>query len=266
MEKVYKLVLLRHGQSTFNRERRFTGWIDADLSPLGVDEARETGRILSQEGFTFDLAFTSVLKRAIKTLWLVLEEMDLCWVPVQKAWQLNERHYGALQGLDKEETVRKYGEDQVQMWRRGYDIRPPCLEQGGLGPGKVNLALDRRYASLSPSSLPLCESLKDTLERLLPFWEGAMAPAVRSGKRVIVAAHGNSIRALVKHLDRITDRDVVHLNIPTAVPLVYELDEELRPVRHYYLGEREKIERAIQAEAQEIGGGGEANREGGQRN
>ncbi|NYT01413.1 MAG: 2,3-diphosphoglycerate-dependent phosphoglycerate mutase [Methanosarcinales archaeon] len=261
MAGVYRLVLLRHGQSTFNLERRFTGWIDADLSPRGVKEAREAGRTMRKEGYAFDLAFTSVLKRAIRTLWLVLEEMDLCWLPVEKAWQLNERHYGALQGLGKEETVRKYGEEKVQAWRRGYDVRPPCQEGEGSGPALGDLALrgladpdrDRRYEGVAPASLPRCESLKDTLERLLPYWQGAVAPAVLSGQRVIVVAHGNSIRALVKHLDGISDREVVHLNIPTAVPLVYELDEELQPVDHYYLGEQEKIERAIQAEAREIG-------------
>jgi len=239
----HKLVLLRHGESDWNRENRFTGWTDVDLSARGIEEARAAGRLLREQGFAFDLAFTSVLKRAIRTLWLVLDEMDAMWLPVDKSWRLNERHYGALQGLDKAETASKYGERQVLVWRRSYDTPPPALEpadpRGASG--------DRRYAGLAPAELPLTECLKDTVARVLPYWEGAIAPAMHAGKRVLVAAHGNSLRALVKYLDGISDADIVGLNIPTGVPLVYELDDRLRPLRHQYLGDADEIARRISA-------------------
>jgi 2,3-bisphosphoglycerate-dependent phosphoglycerate mutase len=230
---MYKVVLLRHGQSTWNQENRFTGWKDVDLSEQGVAEAREGGRLLKEGGYAFDLAFTSVLKRAIKTLDIALEEMDQLWIPVVKHWRLNERHYGALQGLNKAETAAKHGEEQVKIWRRSYDIPPPPLtEDDERHPGR-----DPRYAGLSAKELPLSESLKDTVARFLPYWHETIAPAVKSGKRVIVAAHGNSLRALVKYLDDVSDQEIVELNIPTGIPLVYELDENLRPLRHYYLGD-----------------------------
>jgi 2,3-bisphosphoglycerate-dependent phosphoglycerate mutase len=230
---MYKVVLLRHGQSTWNQENRFTGWKDVDLSELGRAEAREAGRLLKETGYAFDLAFTSVLKRAIKTLGIALDELDQLWIPVTKHWRLNERHYGALQGLDKAETAAKHGEDQVKIWRRSYDIPPPPLTPADeRHPGR-----DPRYAGLSEKDLPLSESLKDTVERFLPYWHDTIAPAVKSGKRVIIAAHGNSLRALVKYLDNVSDQDIVELNIPTGIPLVYELDESLRPLRHYYLGD-----------------------------
>lgn len=238
-----KLVLLRHGESDWNRENRFTGWTDVDLSARGVEEARAAGRLLKAEGLHFELAFTSVLRRAIRTLWLVLEEMDLQWIPVQKSWRLNERHYGALQGLNKAETAARFGEQQVLAWRRSYDVPPPALEP----PDPRNAAGDPRYAGLSPAQLPLTECLKDTVARVLPFWNDAIAPAVRSGRRVLVAAHGNSLRALVKHLDAIADADIVGLNIPTGVPLVYELDAALRPLRHYYLGDADEVTQRIAA-------------------
>jgi 2,3-bisphosphoglycerate-dependent phosphoglycerate mutase len=230
---MYKVVLLRHGQSTWNQENRFTGWKDVDLSEQGLAEAREAGRLLKEGGYVFDLAFTSVLKRAIKTLGIALDEMDQLWIPVTKHWRLNERHYGALQGLNKAETAAKHGEEQVKIWRRSYDIPPPPLAPGDeRHPGR-----DPRYAGLSPAELPLSESLKDTVARFLPYWHDAIAPAVKSGTRVIVAAHGNSLRALVKYLDGVSDQDIVELNIPTGIPLVYELSEELKPIRHYYLGD-----------------------------
>ncbi len=239
----HKLVLLRHGESDWNRENRFTGWTDVDLSPKGVEEARAAGRLLREQGFEFDLAFTSVLKRAVRTLWLVLDEMDTMWIPVEKSWRLNERHYGALQGLNKAETAAKFGEQQVLMWRRSYDTPPPALEPGDpRGAGG-----DPRYAALAPGELPLTECLKDTVARVLPYWEAAIAPAMRAGKRVLVAAHGNSMRALVKYLDGISDIDIVGLNIPTGVPLVYELDDRLRPLRHHYLGDADEIARRISA-------------------
>ena len=242
---VKTLVLLRHGESTWNKENRFTGWTDVGLSEKGVDEARQAGRVLRDGGYTFDLAFTSVLKRAIKTLWLALEEMDLMWIPEHKSWRLNERHYGALQGLNKMETVERHGEEQVKIWRRSYDIRPPALDTNDpRAPGH-----DPRYARLKPSELPLTECLKDTVERVLPYWESEIAPAVRSGKRVLVASHGNSLRALVKHLDKISDQDIVGLNIPTGIPLVYVLNDDLTPIRHFYLGDPAAIERATQAVA-----------------
>jgi 2,3-bisphosphoglycerate-dependent phosphoglycerate mutase len=230
---MYKLVLLRHGQSTWNQENRFTGWNDVDLSEQGREEAHEAGRLMKDAGYAFDLAFTSVLKRAIKTLGIALDEMDQLWIPVTKHWRLNERHYGALQGLNKAETAAKHGEDQVKIWRRSYDIPPPPLTPDDeRHPGR-----DPRYAGLSPTDLPLSESLKDTVARFLPYWHETIAPVVKSGKRVVIAAHGNSLRALVKYLDHVGDQEIVELNIPTGIPLVYELDESLHPLRHYYLGD-----------------------------
>jgi 2,3-bisphosphoglycerate-dependent phosphoglycerate mutase len=231
------LVLLRHGESTWNRENRFTGWVDVPLSEKGLTEAAEAGKRLSQKGFVFDVAFTSVLKRAIKTLWLGLEEMDLMWIPVVRDWRLNERHYGALTGLNKAETAAKHGEEQVLVWRRSYDTPPPAFEPGN----PENPSADRRYAGLSDSERPLTESLKDTVARVVPYWEGVIAPRVMAGERVLIAAHGNSLRALVKHLDGVSEEEIVGLNIPTGIPLVYELDDELEPKRHYYLASDEEI-------------------------
>ncbi|HEV8549575.1 MAG TPA: 2,3-diphosphoglycerate-dependent phosphoglycerate mutase [Polyangiaceae bacterium] len=244
-----KLVLLRHGQSQWNLDNRFTGWVDVPLSELGTKEAQAAGRLLKDEGFTFDVAYTSVLKRAIKTLWIVLEELDRMWIPVTRSWRINERMYGGLQGLDKAETVARHGEEQVKIWRRSYDVPPPPLDETNeFYPGK-----DPRYASLSPKDIPRTECLKDTVNRFLPFWESDIAPAVKSGKRVIIAAHGNSLRALVKHLDNVSDSDIVELNIPTGIPLVYELDENLRPTKpRYYLGDPEAAERAAKAVANQI--------------
>ena len=230
---MYTLVLLRHGQSTWNQENRFTGWKDVDLSEQGRAEARQAGRLLNEGGYVFDVAFTSVLKRAIKTLGIALDEMDQLWIPVTKHWRLNERHYGALQGLDKAETAAKHGEAQVKVWRRSYDIPPPPLTEDD----ERHAGRDPRYAGLDPQDLPLAESLKDTVDRFLPYWHEAIAPAVKSGTRVIVAAHGNSLRALVKYLDGISDQAIVELNIPTGIPLVYELGDDLKPIRHYYLGD-----------------------------
>jgi 2,3-bisphosphoglycerate-dependent phosphoglycerate mutase len=242
---MYKLVLLRHGESDWNRENRFTGWTDVDLSEKGRAEAKAAGALLKQEGYVFDYAFTSVLKRAIRTLWLALDEMDLLWLPVARSWRLNERHYGALQGLNKAETAAKFGEDQVKIWRRSYDIPPPPLEKTDARfPGN-----DPRYQDLAPEELPLTECLKDTVARFLPYWHGTIAPAVKSGKRVIVAAHGNSLRALVKYLDAISDADIVELNIPTGIPLVYELGPDLQPLKHYYLGDPAAVEAAIKGVA-----------------
>ena len=243
MQAAHKLVLLRHGESDWNRENRFTGWTDVDLSVKGIEEARAAGCLLRAQGFAFDLAFTSVLKRAIRTLWLVLEEMDAMWLPVEKSWRLNERHYGALQGLDKAETAAKFGEQQVLVWRRSYDTRPPAL-----APDDPRLAAgDPRYAELGADGVPRTECLKDTVARVLPYWEGKIAPAMRAGRRVLVAAHGNSLRALVKYLDGISDTDIVGLNIPTGVPLVYDLDERLRPLGNRYLGDEQEIARRISA-------------------
>lgn len=243
-----QLVLLRHGESQWNKENRFTGWTDVMLSPKGVDEAAEAGRTLRREGFIFDTAFTSVLSRAIKTLWIALEEMDLMWLPVQNSWRLNERHYGALQGLNKAETVEKHGEEQVKIWRRSYDVPPPALTPDDpRHPGK-----DPRYAQLKPEELPLTESLKDTVARFLPYWHGTIAPVVKSGTRVLIAAHGNSIRALVKYLDNVSDQDIVGINIPTGIPLVYELNDDLTPVRNYYLGDPEAVKKAAQAVADQL--------------
>jgi 2,3-bisphosphoglycerate-dependent phosphoglycerate mutase len=240
---MHKLVLLRHGESDWNRENRFTGWTDVDLSARGVEEARTAGQLLRSAGWRFDLAFTSVLRRAIRTLWIVLEEMELHWIPVEKSWRLNERHYGALQGLNKAETAAKFGETQVLAWRRSYAVPPPALEPSD----PRDASLEPRYAALSATQLPRTECLKDTVARVLPYWNDAIAPAVRAGRRVLVAAHGNSLRALVKHLDAISDEDIVGLNIPTGVPLVYELDVDLRPLRHAYLGDAEEIARRIAA-------------------
>jgi 2,3-bisphosphoglycerate-dependent phosphoglycerate mutase len=240
-----KLVLLRHGESIWNKENLFTGWTDVDLSDQGRAEAKRAGELLKAGGFTFDVAFTSVLKRAIRTLWLALDELDLMWIPVEHSWQLNERHYGALQGLNKAQTAAKYGDEQVLIWRRSYDVPPPALEESDpRHPGG-----DPRYRGLGPSELPRTECLKDTVARFLPYWHEAIVPAIREGKKVLIAAHGNSLRALVKYLDDISDRDIVGLNIPTGVPLVYELDESLRPIRHEYLGDPEEVARAAAAVA-----------------
>ncbi len=235
-----KLVLVRHGESDWNQQNRFTGWTDVDLSEKGIAEANEAGVVLKAEGYDFDVAFTSVLKRAIRTLWIVLDRMDLIWIPVYNHWRLNERHYGALQGLNKAEMVEKFGEAQVLIWRRSYDIQPPALEKSDpRWPGH-----DRRYAGLSETEVPLTECLKDTVARFLPYWHQTVAPVIRSGQRAIIAAHGNSLRALVKYLDNVSDQDIVGLNIPTGVPLVYELDADLKPVQHYYLGDPEEIRKA----------------------
>ena len=242
---MYKIVLLRHGESTWNQENRFTGWTDVDLTDAGREEALRAGMLLRAEGHVFDVAYTSVLKRAIKTLWIALEEMDLMWIPVHNCWRLNERHYGALQGLNKSETAAKFGEDQVLAWRRSYDVPPPALESSDPRHPKG----DPRYAGLPASDLPSTESLKDTVARFIPHWKDAIAPAVRSGRRVLIAAHGNSIRAFVKYLDNMTDQEIVSLNIPTAVPLVYELDADLKPIRHYYLGDPSAVDAAAKAVA-----------------
>jgi 2,3-bisphosphoglycerate-dependent phosphoglycerate mutase len=229
-----KLVLLRHGESIWNQENRFTGWADVGLTERGAAEAREAGRLMSEAGLFFDVAYTSVLKRAIKTLWLALEEMDLMWVPIHHSWRLNERHYGALQGLNKAETAAKFGEEQVLLWRRSFDVRPPALAPND----PRHVAGDPRYAGIDPAALPLTECLKDTVARFLPLWNETIAPAVAGGERVLIVAHGNSLRALVKYLDDISERDIVGLNIPTGVPLIYELDDALVPLRHYYLGDQ----------------------------
>ncbi len=240
-----KLVLIRHGQSQWNLENRFTGWTDVPLTEQGVTEAKTGGQLLKEAGFEFDVAYTSLLKRAIKTLWLVLEEMDQMWIPVHRSYKLNERHYGALQGLNKAETAAKYGDEQVHTWRRSYDIPPPKLETADdRYPGN-----ESRYAHLGEDVLPLSECLKDNVERTQPYWENVIVPDIKAGKNVVVAAHGNSLRALVKILDDISDEEIVKLNIPTGVPLVYELDDDLKPIRHYYLGDQEKIKAAIHAVA-----------------
>jgi 2,3-bisphosphoglycerate-dependent phosphoglycerate mutase len=228
-----KLVLLRHGESVWNRENRFTGWTDVDLSERGRQEAQEAGTLLKAGGYIFDIAFTSVLKRAIRTLWYSLDALDLMWIPVEKSWRLNERHYGDLQGLNKAETARKHGDDQVKIWRRSYDIPPPPLAPDD----ERHPSRDPRYALLDPRELPLTESLKDTVERFLPYWHQVIAPTIQSGRRVVIAAHGNSLRALVKYLDKVSEAEILELNIPTGIPLVYELDDALRPLRHYYLGD-----------------------------
>jgi 2,3-bisphosphoglycerate-dependent phosphoglycerate mutase len=241
---MHKLVLIRHGESTWNLENRFTGWTDVDLTPTGIVQAQQAGRLLKAEGWDFDLCYTSVLKRATRTLWHCLDEMDRTWLPVVHSWRLNERHYGALQGLNKADMARQYGEEQVLVWRRSYDTPPPALEPDDPRSERG----DVRYARLAPGQVPLSECLKDTVARVLPFWDEAMAPAIRSGRRVLVVAHGNSIRALVKYLDGISDSDIVGLNIPNGIPLVYELDTNLKPLRpHYYLGDAEAAARAAAA-------------------
>jgi 2,3-bisphosphoglycerate-dependent phosphoglycerate mutase len=240
-----RLVLLRHGESTWNRENRFTGWTDVGLTERGVEEARHAGRLLRAEKLTFDIAYTSVLQRAIKTLWLALESLEQMWVPIVNDWRLNERHYGALQGLNKAETAAKFGEPQVMIWRRSYDIPPPPLELDD----PRHPRLDPRYAGLNASDLPRTESLRETVARFLPYWESTIAPSIRAGRRVLIAAHGNSLRALVKHLDGISDAEIVGLNIPTGIPLVYELDRDLRPLRRAYLGDAEAVRRAEEAVA-----------------
>ncbi|MCA6071454.1 MAG: 2,3-diphosphoglycerate-dependent phosphoglycerate mutase [Endomicrobium sp.] len=240
---MYKVVLIRHGESVWNKENKFTGWTDVGLSEKGNEEALKAGEQLKKDGFTFDLAYTSVLSRAIKTLWNVLNAMDLVWIPVIKNWRLNERHYGALQGLNKAETAEKYGEGQVKIWRRSYDIPPLALDKNDERyPGK-----DARYAGLPKGELPLTECLKDTVARVAPYWEKEIIPQVKAGKKIIIAAHGNSLRALVKYLDNISDNDIVNLNIPTAMPLVYELDENLKPIKNYYLGDPEAVKKAMES-------------------
>jgi len=240
-----KLILLRHGESKWNKENRFTGWKDVDLSRKGRKEAKLAGDILRQEGYVFDVAFTSVLKRAIRTLWITLDRMDLMWIPVYNSWRLNERHYGALQGLNKAQTAKKFGDEQVLIWRRSYDIPPPELKKTDKRyPGN-----ELRYKDMDEKDLPLTESLKETVARFMPYWHETIAPTVKSGKRVVIAAHGNSLRALVKYLDNVSDKDIVSLNIPTGVPLVYELDKDLKPIKHYYLGDQEAIQKAMQSVA-----------------
>ena len=242
---MHKLVLIRHGESTWNLENRFTGWTDVDLTPTGVSQAMSAGKLLKAEGYDFDVCYTSVLKRAIHTLWYALDEMDRLWLPVHKHWRLNERHYGALQGLNKGETAKQYGDEQVLVWRRSYDTPPPALDAADPRSERS----DRRYADLDASQVPLTECLQDTVARVLPFWNDTMAPAIRSGQRLLVSAHGNSIRALVKYLDNIADDDIVGLNIPNGIPLVYELDDDLKPIRHYYLGDAEAAAKAAAAVA-----------------
>jgi len=242
---MHKLVLVRHGQSTWNLENRFTGWTDVGLTEQGEAEAHSAGKVLREGGYVFDVAYTSVLRRAIKTLWIVLEELGQEWLPVTRAWQLNERHYGSLQGLNKAEMAVKFGEAQVKEWRRSYDVPPPALELDD----ERHPRFDPRYASLTPEQLPATESLKITLERVLPYWHETVAPAIKSGRRVLVAAHGNSLRALVKYLDNVSEAEITELNIPTGVPLVYELDEELKPIQHYYLGDAEAVAKAASAVA-----------------
>jgi 2,3-bisphosphoglycerate-dependent phosphoglycerate mutase len=242
---MHKVVLLRHGESSWNKENRFTGWTDVDLSEKGIQEAHQAGQTLKKEGYTFDIAYTSVLKRAIRTLWIALDEMDLMWIPVIRNWRLNERHYGALQGLNKAETAQKYGEEQVHIWRRSYDTQPPSLEKSDERyPGK-----DPRYKDLTEEELPLTECLKDTVVRFVPYWKNTIAPSIKEGKKVIIAAHGNSLRALVKYLDNIPEDEIVGLNIPTGVPLVYELDDNLNSLKSYYLGNQEEIAKAAVAVA-----------------
>jgi 2,3-bisphosphoglycerate-dependent phosphoglycerate mutase len=237
---MYKLVLIRHGESTWNLENRFTGWTDVDLTETGIHQAKKAGQLLKAEGYEFDVAYTSVLKRAIRTLFLALDEMDRTWLPVLKHWRLNERHYGALQGLNKAETAKKFGDEQVLIWRRSYDTPPPALEASDPRSEKGDL----RYAKLKTEDIPLTECLKDTVERVIPFWNESMAPAIKAGKRIVVAAHGNSIRALIKYLDGISDDAIVGVNIPNGIPLVYELDADLKPIRHYYLGDAEATAKA----------------------
>jgi len=242
---MHKLVLIRHGESTWNLENRFTGWTDVDLTETGIEQAKQAGRLLKGEGYDFDVAYTSVLKRATRTLWHTLDELDRTWLPVVHSWRLNERHYGALQGLNKADMAKQYGEEQVLVWRRSYDTPPPPLEANDPRSERSDI----RYARLAADQVPLTECLKDTVARVLPFWNESMAPAIRTGRRLVVAAHGNSIRALVKYLDGISDKDIVGLNIPNGIPLVYELDDELKPLRHYYLGDAAAAEKAAAAVA-----------------
>jgi len=239
---MHKLVMLRHGESTWNMENRFTGWTDVDLSERGLLEAKRAGNVLKKEGFVFDTAFTSVLKRAVRTLWIVLEEMDLMWLQIYNSWRLNERHYGALQGLNKSETAEKFGEEQVLIWRRSYDIQPPALDRSD----PRSPAKGPQYQDLKPDEIPLTECLKDTVARVLPYWHGTIAPEIKNGKKIIIAAHGNSLRALIKYLDNISDEEIVGLNIPTGIPLVYELDKDLKPLKSYYLGDPEDIKKAME--------------------
>ena len=238
---MYKIILLRHGESTWNKENRFTGWTDVDLSEKGKHEAQQAGILLKKEGYTFDLAFTSTLKRAIRTLWIASDEMDLLWIPVIKSWTLNERHYGALQGLDKAETAAKHGDEQVKIWRRSYDIPPPSLDLTD----PRHPIFEPKYKDVDESLLPATESLKETVARVLPFWENTISPEIKKGKKIIIAAHGNSLRALVKYLDNISEKEILELNIPTGIPLVYELDEKLKPIKHYYLGDQDAIKKAM---------------------
>jgi 2,3-bisphosphoglycerate-dependent phosphoglycerate mutase len=242
---IYKLVLLRHGESIWNKENRFTGWTDVDLSEKGIAEAKEAGKKLKEGGFTFDVAYTSVLKRGIRTLWIVLDEMDLMYIDVYRSWRLNERHYGALQGLYKAKIAVEFGEEQVLIWRRSYDIPPPALKTSD----PRNPTNDPRYKDINPNEIPLTECLKDTVERFMPYWHDVIAPAVKSGKKVLISAHGNSLRALVKYLDKISEEEIADLNIPTGIPLIYELDDDLKPLSHYYIGDQEEIQKAIQAVA-----------------
>ena len=238
---MYKVVLIRHGESTWNKENRFTGWTDVDLSEKGVEEAKNAGKVLKENGYTFDLAYTSVLKRAIKTLHYTLEGLDLLWIPEIKNWRLNERHYGALQGLDKSETAAKHGEEMVKIWRRSYDVPPPALELNDPRyPGNSPM-----YKDLDKKDIPATECLKDTVARFVPYWENTIVPQVKNGHKIIIAAHGNSLRALVKYLDNVSEKDILELNIPTAMPLVYELDSDLQPIKHYYLGDPEQIAKAM---------------------
>jgi 2,3-bisphosphoglycerate-dependent phosphoglycerate mutase len=240
---MYKVVLLRHGESEWNQKNLYSGWTDVDLSGKGIQEAHNAGKLLREGGYTFDIAFTSVLKRAIRTLWITLDEMDLMWIPVVNSWRLNERHYGALQGLNKAQTAEEFGEAQVKLWRRSYDIQPPALKkEDPRYPGH-----DPRYKNLTEAELPLTECLKDTVNRFLPYWEKTIVPEIKKGKKVIIAAHGNSLRALVKYLDHVSDEEIVELNIPTGVPLVYELDENLHPIKHYYLGDPDAVQKAMDA-------------------
>ena len=240
---MFRIVLLRHGESVWNRENRFTGWTDVDLSQKGLEEAHRAGEALRREGFAFDAACTSLLKRAVRTLWIVQDELDLMWIPVYKSWRLNERHYGALQGLGKSEMAAKFGEKQVHIWRRSYDAAPPPLSKDD----KRYPGFEQKYAEMKAGEIPLCESLKDTVARFLPYWNGTIAPVVKSGKRVLISAHGNSLRALVKHLDNVSDGEIAALNIPTGIPLVYELDGNLKPERHYYLGNQEEIKKVVES-------------------
>jgi 2,3-bisphosphoglycerate-dependent phosphoglycerate mutase len=242
---LYRVALLRHGESTWNQENRFTGWTDIDLSDKGREEALASGRLLREAGFVFDIAYTSVLKRAIRTCWIVLDELDQLWIPMEKSWRLNERHYGALQGLNKAEIAAKHGDAQTKIWRRSYDVPPPPLAVDD----PRHPTHDPRYAGLAPQDLPSSEALKNTVERFMPYWDGTIAPAIRAGRRVLITAHGNSLRALVKYLDRISDTDIVGLNIPTGIPLIYELDDSLAPLKHYYLGDPEAAARAAEAVA-----------------